>query len=201
MPVLRRCANPKPNPPWPWNADPRTCQVVLPGAEGIGALAVATAAAMPRRASMRLAPTCPCKELIWDWKFALKLESWLTLTASVGLMPAATLVSRRSLPGVPNDTVLDSVATEPDPIATEFAASAWLFCPIAMPLAPVTVVALPIATAFGALTVLFEPSTEEPDALAVLASVLFEPTTCTLSPLPGTAGPLIVLLLPKAKLF
>ena len=33
-------------------------------------------------------------------------------------------------------------------------------------------------------------------AFDVLASVLFDPTTCTLSPLPGTAGPLIVLLLP-----
>jgi hypothetical protein len=38
--------------------------VVLPGAEGIGALAVATAAAMPRRASVRLSPICDCKDLV-----------------------------------------------------------------------------------------------------------------------------------------
>ena len=36
-------------------------------------------------------------------------------------MPAATLVSRRSLPAVPNDTVLARLAIEPAPIATEFA--------------------------------------------------------------------------------
>jgi hypothetical protein len=34
------------------------------------------------------------------------------LTASVGLMPAATLVMRRSLPGAPTDTVLATFAIE-----------------------------------------------------------------------------------------
>src|SRR5258708_24529150 len=106
MLVGRRCAKPTPKPYSLWNVEPRICHVVLPGAEGIGALAVATAAAMPRRASVRLSPICDCNELSWDWTPELKLESWLTLTASVGLMPAATLVTRRSLPAVPDDTVL-----------------------------------------------------------------------------------------------
>ena len=39
-------------------------------------------------------------------------------------MPAATLVSRRSLPAEPNDTVFGALAIEPEPIATEFAAVA-----------------------------------------------------------------------------
>ena len=46
----------------------------------------------------------------------------------------------------------------------------------------------------------WEPTTEEPAALAVLATVLLEPTTLMLSPLPAVLGPLIVLLSPKAKL-
>ena len=104
----------------------------LPGAEGIGALAVATAAAIPRRASIRLSPTCACNELSWDWKPALSPAIWLILTASVGLIPAATLVSRRSLPGVPNEAVSASVATEPAPITTEFAASACAPAPNAV---------------------------------------------------------------------
>ncbi len=38
---------------------------------------------------------------------------------SVPLMPAATLVMRRSLPGAPIETVLAAFATEPAPSATE----------------------------------------------------------------------------------
>eukprot|EP01035_Chromulina_nebulosa_P038469 gene38469-biopygen25563 len=47
-----------------------------------------------------------------------------TLTASVWLTPAATLVSRRSLPAEPNDAVLGALATEREPIATELDAVA-----------------------------------------------------------------------------
>ena len=104
--------------------------VVLPGAEGVATLASAAVAAIPRRDSLRLLVICPCNPVIWDWKPDVRPESWLTLTASVGLTPAATLVSRRSLPGVPNDTVLASVATEPEPIATELAKPAVEFGPV-----------------------------------------------------------------------
>ncbi|KGC31909.1 hypothetical protein DP42_1910 [Burkholderia pseudomallei] len=48
------------------------------------------------------------------------LFNWPTLTASVALTPAATLVILRSLPAEPTDTVLSSDATEPVPSATEF---------------------------------------------------------------------------------
>src|SRR4051812_41595486 len=96
MPVLRRWAKPKPNPPWPWNADPRTCQLVLPGAEGIGALAVATAAAMPRRASVRLAPTCdcraarlPCSDATLPWRPAMSGA----LKFDAARLPAASVVT------------------------------------------------------------------------------------------------------------
>jgi hypothetical protein len=44
--------------------------------------------------------------------------------ASVWLMPAATLVRRRSLPPEQNDMVLATVLVEPQPIATEFEAMA-----------------------------------------------------------------------------
>ncbi|AQQ44317.1 hypothetical protein A8E81_32425 [Burkholderia cenocepacia] len=44
------------------------------------------------------------------------------LTASVLLMPSATLTSRRSWPSEPNDTVLASVAFDPLPSATELVA-------------------------------------------------------------------------------
>ncbi len=143
----------------------------MPGAEGIGALAVATAAAMPRRASVRLSPICDCNELSWDWTPELKLESWLTLTASVGLMPAATLVSRRSLPAVPNDTVLANVASEPEPIATEFAASAWLFGPRAVDSEPVATApspkAAPPLAAEAAAPIATEPVAVAPVPIAI----------------------------------
>src|SRR5262249_4544969 len=54
MAVFRRCAKAKPTPVWPSKKPVRTCQVVLPGNDGIGALASETAAAIPRRASVRL---------------------------------------------------------------------------------------------------------------------------------------------------
>jgi hypothetical protein len=38
--------------------------------------------------------------------------NWDTFTASVGAIPGATLVMRRSLPGEPTDTVLGWSATE-----------------------------------------------------------------------------------------
>jgi hypothetical protein len=59
MAVSRQCAKAAPTPVWPSKNPVRNCQVVLPGSDGIGGLAVETAAAMPRRASMRLL-------LVWD---------------------------------------------------------------------------------------------------------------------------------------
>src|SRR3954468_14831414 len=59
------------------------------------------------------------------------------LTASVGLMPAATLVTRRSLPADPTETVLAKLATEPVPIAVAFEAVALAFVPSAAGFAPV----------------------------------------------------------------
>ena len=49
-------------------------------------------------------------------------------------------------------------------------------------------------------TVLPVPMTEEPEAFAVLATVLLEPTTWMLLPLPATFGPFTVLLSPNTKL-
>ena len=84
-----------------------------------GADAIAVAAAMPPRSS-------DCTDLI-ELDRALKaLFSWLTLTASVPAVPAATLViCRRSL-AVPTDTVLARFAIDPLPNATEFGALAML---------------------------------------------------------------------------
>lgn len=61
--------------------------------------------------------------------------NWLTLTASVGLTPAATFVKRRSVPGAPNETVFGALAIDPAPIATEFAAFACAPLPSANPVA------------------------------------------------------------------
>ena len=47
-----------------------------------------------------------------------------TFTASVGWMPGATLVRRRSAPGAPTETVLGWSAMELLPIATELYAPA-----------------------------------------------------------------------------
>ena len=52
-----------------------------------------------------------------------------TLTASVGLIPAATLVMRRSAPADPTETVLGALAMEPAPRATEFAELAATVAP------------------------------------------------------------------------
>src|SRR6185436_12326129 len=71
--------------------------------------------------------------------------NWPTLTASVWLMPAATLVRRRSLPAEPNDTVLATVLVEPEPIATEVAAVAEALVPSAAALLPVATAPSPKA--------------------------------------------------------
>src|SRR5438270_778229 len=89
MLVLRRCAKPKPAPNSPWKTEPRICQVVLPGAEGIGALAVATAAAMPRRASRWLSPICDCNEVTCD----CRLERLAGLKLLVARLPLASAVT------------------------------------------------------------------------------------------------------------
>src|SRR5262245_21936378 len=73
MRVLSRCEKAKPAPYSFRKVEVRTCQVVRPGIDGIGALGVATAAAMPRRASRLLSLICACSPLICDWKAALML--------------------------------------------------------------------------------------------------------------------------------
>lgn len=67
------------------------------------------------------------------------------------------------------------------------------FVPMAMALLPLTVVEVPIATPLRASTVLPVPNTDEPSELPTPATLLLEPTTWMLSPLPATFGPLIVL--------
>ncbi|GAC1321606.1 MAG: hypothetical protein NVSMB28_13480 [Collimonas sp.] len=58
--------------------------------------------------------------------------NWLTLTASVFLVPAATLIIRRSLPTEPTDTtLLNPPSVEPAPSTTEFRPVAFAFAPIA----------------------------------------------------------------------
>src|SRR5581483_4440510 len=92
--VLRRCAKPMPTPYSPWKVEARICQLVRPGAEGIGALAVATAAAMPRRASVVRSPSCDCSDVTCDCRLArlagLKLE--------VARLPAASVVTKETGP-------------------------------------------------------------------------------------------------------
>lgn len=93
-----------------------------------------------------------CSAPICDWTPEAMLPSCDTFTASVGAIPAATLVSRRSLPAAPNDTVLGAVATEPWPIATELLAldATTAPSPIAVEPAPAATLAWPIATEFAA---------------------------------------------------
>src|SRR5262249_46421504 len=74
-----------------------------------------------------------------------RLESWLTLTASVGLMPAGRLVMRRSLPGEPTDTVFAKLATEPLPRATELGAVAEAPAPRAKDPVPLALAPAPRA--------------------------------------------------------
>ena len=66
-----------------------------------------------------------------------------TLAASVGAVPVATLVTRRSLPALPTDTVFAWLATEPWPIATELSAVTDAPAPIAVPDAAVTLLPAP----------------------------------------------------------
>src|SRR5690349_5904988 len=87
---------------------------------------------------------------------AIAAENCPKLTASNCDVPRATLVRRRCPPGaaVPIDTVLGSDATEPAPMATEFAAvaaapkpSASEFSPLARLLPPNAPAKLPDAFA------------------------------------------------------
>src|SRR5215467_10906987 len=78
MAVFRRCAKATPTPTWLSKNPVRTCQVVLPGSDGIGALATETAAAMPRRASVRLLLIWLCRpemlalrEATLFWRFVI----------------------------------------------------------------------------------------------------------------------------------
>src|ERR1051325_10439842 len=87
--------------------------------------------------------------------------SWPTFTASVALVPAATLVTVRSWPTEPTDTVLAVLATELAPIATllspvalELPPIAVLLLPEALELAPAAVELLPVAVAFLVLSTL-----------------------------------------------
>ena len=57
-------------------------------------------------------------------------------TASVAWVPAATLVTWRSLPALPTETVSSRSATESPPIATLLSASALARLPTATALTP-----------------------------------------------------------------
>jgi hypothetical protein len=68
--------------------------------------------------------------------------SWLTLTASVFCVPAATLIIRRSPPTEPTDTtLLNPPSVEPAPSTTEFRPVAFAFAPIATERVPAATVA------------------------------------------------------------
>ena len=69
--------------------------------------------------------------------------NWLMLTASVGFIPGATLVMRRSDPGAPTETVLGSFATEREPSATESRAEALAVSPKATLVSPDAVLTEP----------------------------------------------------------
>jgi hypothetical protein len=82
--------------------------------------------------------------------------NWPKVAASEKLTPGAILVRRRSAPGAPNDTVLDSLAMELAPIATAllaplvtcaFAPNAMLLSPKACARAPTAMELAPAATA------------------------------------------------------
>src|ERR1700684_2963499 len=74
---------------------------------------------------------------------------WPRFTASVGAVPFATFVIRRSLPCEPTDTVFATSATEPEPIATELS-------PLACAPPPTATALLPVAAAAGWLPVFTE---------------------------------------------
>src|SRR5262249_15791917 len=135
---------------------PKTPTLRPCGTAGTPPAAIDTATPSRNRRSTLL--ICDCSPPICDWKPADRLLSWLTLTASVGSMPAATLVRRRSLPGDPNETVFGALASDPAPMATEFAASAQALAPRppahAPPAdAPLAVAAMPPAKALAPLAV------------------------------------------------
>ena len=142
------------------------------------------------------------------------LESWLTFTASVGLIPAATFVMRRSLPGAPTDTVLGALATEPEPRATEFDAVADAPVPNAAELVPLATVLSPnAAPPFDANAP--EPTATEPVAIALVPMAIeFTPVAwlerpiaiapvcvaCALSPSAVEDAPLAIVRRPSAVL-
>src|SRR5215813_13584275 len=113
------------------------------GTAGTPPAAIATAT--PSRNLRLFSLIWDCSPPICDWKLAERLLSWLTLTASVGLMPAATLVMRRSLPGAPTDTVFARLAIEPLPSATELGAVADAPAPSARDPAPLALLPNPRA--------------------------------------------------------
>src|SRR5690606_16312982 len=69
------------------------------------------------------------------------------LTASVASVPAATLVTWRSLPVLPTETVLARSATEPWPSATELSPDAVAPRPIAVAPAPLATAPWPTTAA------------------------------------------------------
>src|SRR5690348_6169382 len=97
MAVFRRCAKATPTPVWPSKNEVRSCHVVRPGSDGIGALAVATAAAMPRRASERLLLIWFCSPAT-DWPGAATLLERLVIVDGLRFetarWPLASLVTK-----------------------------------------------------------------------------------------------------------
>ncbi|MNN37356.1 hypothetical protein D3C81_1513010 [compost metagenome] len=90
--------------------------------------------------------------------------NWLTLTASVASAPAATFVSRRSLPSVPMET--SPLAAEPMPDSVELPglkAATPQFALVALPLPRATLLSLlalavrPTAVEYWPLALALEP--------------------------------------------
>jgi hypothetical protein len=85
-----------------------------------------------------------------------------TFTASVGLMPGATFVIRRSAPGEPTETVFAWSATEWAPSATELFAVACALAPIATESFPAASELSPMAVAGSAIACAWLPIATEP---------------------------------------
>ncbi|AYZ95869.1 hypothetical protein DB771_09600 [Burkholderia sp. AU29985] len=117
-------------------------------------------------------------ELIELFRSFRTLCSCDTFTPSVGLMPGATFVRRRSLPADPIDTVFGSSAIEPLPSATEFGALATAPWPSAVAPAPDAADFAPIAVAPTAAA-----AAPLPSAIALApAAVAFVPIATALTP-------------------
>lgn len=203
--VSSRWARPPPKANSPRKVDVLTAQLVRPAAEGIDAGVIAIAEAMPRRASRWLSVISVCKPAICDWKPDTVDCNCPTLTASVALMPAATLVRRRSLPADPNDTVLATVLVEPEPIATAFAAVTVALVPSAAELVPVATAPSPnAALPFEAMAP--APTATEPVATApVPIAIALTPVEDAFSPMASEPdwvacelAPIAMALLPDA---